>query len=224
MGKGAFVMFKKYGGSGGTSHMAHNLREKTRRELRGDIKKFGDWDSVMHYIKDVPPVRKSQKYDYFEVVAYPENQAQAEAIMRYLEKLLHRPVAGVWHFDESHPHVHFIVPWRDDEGKALRLNKSQLRKMRVDISHYVGREAVAKGQGRKKIPTPAWFAAPDYYKASAELEQERIEREREGIKQVLKRYGVIRIGFLRRDAGYIERKGCCVSGQKWRNHFSPRQA
>ena len=201
MGKGAFVQFQKYGGASGSQHMRHNLREKTRRELRGEIKKFGDWDGVMRHIREIKPLRKSQKVDYLEVVAYPENQAQADAILHYLQTLTHRPVAGVWHFDESKPHVHFIVAWRDEEGRALRLSKSQLRKMREDISHMVGREATPRGQGRKKIPAYAWFAAPDYFKAIAETEQENIERAREGISRVLEVYKAIRIAFLRRGIG-----------------------
>ncbi len=207
MGKGAFVQITKYGGSGGTNHMRHNLREKTRRELQGMIERFGDWDSVMELI-NTPPIRKSQKTDYMEVVAYPENKEQAEAILQYLSKETNRPVAGVWHYDESKPHVHFIVPWRDETGRALRLQKSQLRRMRNTITVMVGREIVQKGQGRKKIPGRVWYRDEEYYRDLAKIQQERIERAREGIKQVLKTYDMgIQIFYLNRSYGRIPAKG-----------------
>ena len=203
MGKGAFVQIKKYGGSGGGSHLAHDLRKKTRKELRGDIEKFGDWDSVMRHIREIKPIRKSQKWDYMEIVAYPENSKQAEAILDYLQQLLHRPVAGVWHFDERTPHVHYVIAWRDEEGRALRLQKGMLHTIKRDIARAVGREITPRGQGRRTVPMHVYMSDPEYFDARAKLESSEIKKAREGIKQVLKHYGKIQIFFLKRGVGTI---------------------
>ena len=206
MGKGAFVQIKKYGGAGGKNHLRHNLREKTRRELQGEIKKFGDWDSFFK-LYDVPKKRSKQKWDYLEVTAYPENQEQADAIRQYLMRVTNRPVAGVWHFDESKPHVHYDIPWRDELGYALRLPPTFVQVWRKDISHMVGREFIPKGQGRSKIPGRAWYQDEDYYRARAQQEQEMIEKAREGIKQVLKLYDFgITISYLNRKGGVVHRR------------------
>ncbi len=207
MGKGAFVQIKKYGGSGGTRHMAHNLRKKTQRELRGEIKKIGDWDSVMRHINEIKPIRKSQKWDYMEIVTYPENEGQAIAVMEYLKGITNRPVAGVWHYDESHPHVHFVIAWRDENGRALRLQKGMLHTIKKDIARAVGRELTPRGQGRRTIPMHVYMTAPDHYNAIAKLEEQRIREARESIEHVLNVYRSIRVSLLNRRVGRIEWKG-----------------
>jgi len=104
--------------------------------------------------------------------------------------------------------VHFIVPWRDETGRALRLQKSQLRRIRNTITVMVGREVVQKGQGRRKIPGRVWYRDEEYYRAVTRIEQERIERARDEIKQVLKVYDAgINIFYLNRSYGRIPAKG-----------------
>ncbi|NPA75841.1 MAG: hypothetical protein GXO25_07170 [Euryarchaeota archaeon] len=213
---GAFVQIKKYGGTAGSNHLRHDFREKTRRELEGRIKVIGDYDGFREHLK-IPPLRRNQKTDYMEIVAYPENNEQAMAILEYLKNELNRPVVGVWHYDESTPHVHFLVPWRDKDGRALRLQKSQLRNMKKAIAHMVGREITPPGQGRTKIPTRVWYMDPEYFRSVAIAEQKRMEEARRWIGYVARLYGPIAIYGLRRGVGTVPIMvaGMKKSGELW---------
>ena len=206
---GAFVRGKAYGGKSGWNHLAHNLREKTRKDLRGEIEIYGmDKKEFKKWLREVKAYRGHHKYDYYEFTAYIYKPEDVKAAISYFEQQYHRPVLATVHFDESKPHVHIMIAWRDEKGYALGMRNNQFIPAKHYLAKLAGREITPKGQGRSMIPTRTFVANPDYYKAQAEQEKQEIERVKSQLRRILRLYGMIEFYYLkrgksRRFGGYI---------------------
>lgn len=199
----AFVKVIGYTSKTGRVHIRHSLRIKTqRKELEGNavkvvgenpLKLLQEGFEVERTGKKGRPIDKPLK----EIVVSEITPDQAEEVKDYLERTLSRTVYGVYHDDESKPHVHCMMKAKEREtDRALRFDKKDLNKLYQDIGQMLGHEITPYGQGRPSIPFRSYVADEEYSK------QRIVEMKRQDeviltqIKQILDIYGSIDIYAL----------------------------
>lgn len=192
---GAFVQGKKFArGSEGDKHLAHVLREKTQRDLSGDIEVHGD----IHAITDQPePMRKRGGANYFYEVMTYSSGAEIEATRKYLSAKTGRAVVGVHHRDEAVPHTHYLIPWVGPDRKSLRLSLGDFNEINNRCAAIVGRSMTAKGQGRDMVALKEYMADPAAAQEKIKAQTAEIAAIREGIAEMLGIYGSIGLAAIR---------------------------
>lgn len=144
-------------------HTRHVLREKTSRPLAGLVDFLSTMgeseEEIREAIKRMHAQEKTKfkpaKNAYLEVLCYPKDYPESKkdliAYMRKLEQRFNTRVYTVVHLDESMPHAHMIIRWRDNEGKCLRLQKRDLWQLWEDTIREVNARAVLRELARKSV-------------------------------------------------------------------------
>lgn len=192
--KRGFVQVKKYSCKKGASrqHLNHVLRIKSTIQNPKVIVE-GNVDDIFKH-----KAKRNDAVDYLELMVYtsPENKQEFEKIMGYIKDMFKRPVVAVSHYDESHPHTHFLIPWRwtDENGKvkSIRLSKGDFFKIGDDIAKMQNREIV-RGQGRKSLSLAEYIQNPEGARKKIDEMTKQRDYILEGLEEVLNMYGEIEI-------------------------------
>lgn len=199
----AFVRFIGYDMAHGKTHIKHVMRIRTqRKELEGhQVKVIGEDPSklleegfgVVKTGKAGRPITKPLK----EFVVSELTESQAKKVKEYLEMRFDRTVYGVYHTDESKPHVHFMMKGLEEgKSKAIRLTKGDLEKIYRDIGKMLGQGLTPYGQGRPRIPLKVYQVDPEHSKQRI---KEMIKQDKtilSQVEQIISCYGAIDIYAL----------------------------
>jgi hypothetical protein len=179
-----------YDSSSARAHLAHVDRTKTKiAEPKFDV--FGDLSN--EYLLAQPPKRtKPIKNRLFELTTYIETLGEMGEVWAYLEEKLGRPVNCYAHFDEGGDHVHFICRVADDEGKALRLQRQDLKEVNAHVASLLGRRLSPKGTGRRQLSLKEMKASPEALD-DAENEFESTMEQIEAVMSLYASYDAVRI-------------------------------
>lgn len=181
----------------GKAHLGHVLREEgkynkamipeAKLEVRGDIQKI--------YQQKMKRRRKDGNY-YYEIVCYPEKAEQIDTIASWLGTYLKNYVLSVVHNDESKLHVHYLMPWRRQDGTAMRFKKGNFLEINQHVSQAVGRRRTSRGQGTRKIERKEWLADPEEAKRKVVEMKQVVGMRLESAEEILRLYGKIEIAAL----------------------------
>lgn len=108
-----------------------------------------------------------------------------------------RPVTAVLHDDESTPHTHFLVPWKDELGRSARVSIGGFRKMNHAAAKILGRTVTKEGQGKRdQIKTKEFLAHPEAAITKIRKQEEQIRSQKEAVKKILEIYGEIKVAAI----------------------------
>ena len=212
----AFTTEKFFGVNGGKTHLLHALRDKFDRERIPEpnilLQKYENEELVettkeelyQAYQYNLKNKQRKNSNLYFEEMVSDYDLNKTQEIAAYLsEQFEGRPVYVIQHFDESHPHTHFIVFYKDlEHNKAPRIPQKKLWEIRNDIPKITGQHRTMAGAGKQKHV--GLQKDPETQEKLLEQERKKAE-ELQGIlnqiEAILKLYGSIKIFALNRNKG-----------------------
>lgn len=194
----AFIQIKKYNVDNWLTHLKHVLREKS--EIKNPkIKVIGDPNIILNQL--MPKSRKCQNR-YLEVMVSGYDENDTMKIADFLKEYFKRDVLIVNHYDESHFHTHFLIPWIGTDRKSLRLQISDFTAIKENIAKITEQILVKKGQGRRRL------SLREYLSLKKEQAQKRIEEMKKmdqfrlnQIQKILDIYGEIELFALHLEKG-----------------------
>ena len=205
-----------YKAGGGMAHLKHALRDKFDRERIPEpnilLQKYENEELVettkeelyQAYQYNLKNKQRKNSNLYFEEMVSDYDLNKTQEIAAYLsEQFEGRPVYVIQHFDESHPHTHFIVFYKDlEHNKAPRIPQKKLWEIRNDIPKITGQHRTMAGAGKQKHV--GLQKDPETQEKLLEQERKKAE-ELQGIlnqiEAILKLYGSIKIFALNRNKG-----------------------
>lgn len=136
---------------------------------------------AMHAIDEKKGVGKKQKYAYLELTGFFEDLNILRDYIHTLSKRYNTEVYAVIHTDESIPHAHVLLSWRNKEGKAIRLQKKDFHELwreYIKINQPSFQWDFKRGSGTKRVPffilRNAWLKSEEeYHKVLNEIRQQR---------------------------------------------------
>jgi hypothetical protein len=181
------------------AHLDHVSR--TRTKIQAPVwEVFGDLSEeylLAQTVKRTKPIKNR----LFEVVTYIETLGEMGQVWAYLEEKLGRPVNCYCHFDEGADHVHFVCRVADDTGKALRLQRRDLKEINASIASLLGRQLSPPGTGRRQLSLQEVKASPESLR-DAKNEFESTIEQIDAVMSLYASYGAVRIA-CRSDKGIL---------------------
>lgn len=174
----SFITSKKYAEDmAGQKHFDHVLGLLPHQENIpvGGIEVFGD----INIMKNQKKIRaRAGGCNFLEIMTYAASDEEIKAVTQYLSDTLGRDIVAVRHNYESAVHTHFLIPWRDINGRALRLTKGELFGIQPGVAKVLGQNQTKKGQGRKMLSLKEYAADP----AAAQVKINEQKKENDNIK------------------------------------------
>ena len=160
----AFTTEKFFSMNGGLSHLKHALRDRFDKDRipepnirisvfqNGEMQEAKKEDLYGAYNYNLEHKQRKNSVLYFEEMVSDYDLNKTQEIAAYLsEQFEGRPVYVIQHFDESHPHTHFIVFYKDlEHNKAPRIPQKKLWQIRNDIPEITGQHRTMPGAGKQK--------------------------------------------------------------------------
>jgi hypothetical protein len=162
--KRAYIRATWYDSRSAKRHLTHLTRERTTiQNPKWEV--YGDMPEE-YLLARTPRRTRPIKNRIFEVMTYVESLGEMSRVWEYLEKRLNRAVNCYCHFDEKADHVHFVCRVADDDGRALRLRRTDLVEMCAKVAALLGRRLSPRGTGRRQLALKELKANPGALEAA----------------------------------------------------------
>jgi hypothetical protein len=140
-------------------HLDHVTRKRSRIE-NPKVEKLGDVPERYFLVKPAGRTKPITNR-YLEIMTYVRTKDEALRVKDYLDYWLKRKTNVYLHDDEGGRHAHFILRNADDNDRALRLAKDDLREIKKDIAFALGRQLSPRGTGRRRLALKELKADPE---------------------------------------------------------------